>query len=85
MLHVVNELVTNAVEHARTDVELTVRVSGPMVTVGVRDGSPAEPRLIDTTADGHGWGLRLVAGLSRRWWWTAQPPGKTVWAEIPIR
>jgi anti-sigma regulatory factor (Ser/Thr protein kinase) len=42
---VAHELVTNAVEHARTRLELTVSFDGADVVVEVHDRSPLEPRL----------------------------------------
>jgi hypothetical protein len=88
VLHVANELVTNAVQHAGTDLELTVGITEPLLTVAVRDTGVGEPAIIPVTSDGRGWGLRMVAGLADRWGWTPsadQQRGKTVWAELPLR
>lgn len=87
VLHVANELVTNAVEHARTDLELTVRLAGSLLTITVRDQGGGQPRVIPIGRDGRGWGLRLVEGLAARWGYTpASNPvdGKIVWAEVPL-
>jgi phosphoserine phosphatase RsbU/P len=50
----------------------------------VRDESIAEPQLqpVDLQA-ARGRGLQFVDALARRWSWTADASGKTVWAEIP--
>jgi anti-sigma regulatory factor (Ser/Thr protein kinase) len=82
-LLVVNELLANAVEHARTPLILTVSCTGTALRVEVRDESVAEPRLqpVDLQAP-RGRGLQFVDALTRRWSWTADASGKTVWAEI---
>jgi phosphoserine phosphatase RsbU/P len=73
----------NAVEHARTPLILTVSCTGTTLRVEVRDESVAEPRLqpVDLRA-ARGRGLQFVDALTRRWSWTADASGKTVWAEI---
>jgi anti-sigma regulatory factor (Ser/Thr protein kinase) len=82
-LLVANELVTNAVEHAGTTLELAVQFDGAVVTIGLRDHSPAAPRIrpFDPLA-ARGRGLQIVAELSCCWSWTEHPDGKTVWAEV---
>ncbi|MFJ8195659.1 SpoIIE family protein phosphatase [Streptomyces sp. NPDC096152] len=89
-LVVVSELVTNAVVHAGTDVELACQLepdSGAFV-VQVSDHHPSRaPR--DTSADPahqapeYGRGLRLVAALSEEWGITYRTGAKTVWARLP--
>ncbi|MFK4864804.1 SpoIIE family protein phosphatase [Streptomyces sp. CSMPJR101] len=86
----VSELVTNAVVHAGTDVQLTCRLepdTGALV-VEVQDHHPSRaPR--DTEPDGpydtpeHGRGLRLVARLAESWGVTYLTGAKTVWARLP--
>jgi two-component sensor histidine kinase len=80
---VANELVTNAVEHAGTSLELAVRFDGSVIVIAVSDGSPGLPRVRphDPSAS-RGRGLQVVVALARRWGCTSQDPGKTVWAEI---
>ena len=82
-LLVINELLANAVEHARTPLILRVSFIGTALRVEVRDESVAEPRLqpVDVQA-ARGRGLQFVEALARRWSWTADGSGKTVWAEI---
>jgi anti-sigma regulatory factor (Ser/Thr protein kinase) len=82
-LLVINELLANAVEHARTPLILRVSFTGTALRVEVRDESVAEPRLqpVDLQA-ARGRGLQFVEALARRWSWTADGSGKTVWAEI---
>ena len=80
---VANELVSNAVEHARTELELTVQLDGGLIAIRVRDGSPAEPRRhpYDLSAR-RGRGLQIVAALAFRWGWIPHADGKTVWADV---
>ncbi|MER6342956.1 ATP-binding SpoIIE family protein phosphatase [Streptomyces sp. NPDC001595] len=88
---IVSELVTNAVVHAGTDVELAYRLeteTGALV-VEVTDRHPARaPRDGDTgPAPAHetpeyGRGLRLVATLAESWGVTYRRGAKTVWARL---
>jgi anti-sigma regulatory factor (Ser/Thr protein kinase) len=83
-LLVVTELLDNAAEHGRGPARLAVELTGDGVRVAVTDGSPDAPRLRprDLSAS-RGRGLQLVDGLSTRWGWTDEPPGKVVWAIVP--
>ncbi|MFF4485181.1 SpoIIE family protein phosphatase [Streptomyces sp. NPDC001544] len=86
---VVSELVTNAVVHAGTDVELTCRLeeSGALV-VEVCDHHPSRALRQDGTeapyeTPEYGRGLRLVATLAEAWGVTYRTGAKTVWARLP--
>ena len=87
---VVSELVTNAVVHAGTEVELDCRLeahTGALV-VEVLDHHPSRaPRDGDTEASygipEYGRGLRLVAALAESWGITYRTGAKTVWARLP--
>jgi len=83
-LLVVEELVANVLDHARTRFELIVRLSGSVLHLGVHDGSPGTPlvRPFDPHAD-RGRGLQLVSTLAARWGCDMDGGGKTVWAELP--
>jgi anti-sigma regulatory factor (Ser/Thr protein kinase) len=83
-LLVANELVTNAVEHARTAFDLAVSLVGDTVVIEVTDRSPAglQHRAHDPVAP-RGRGLQVVDALSRRWSCTGRGTGKTVRAEVP--
>lgn len=77
----VSELVTNAVVHAGTPVDLEVAVvDHDTVVVQVTDGSVHAPaaRPFDQTA-GTGRGLLLIEELADHWGVTEMPDGKTVW------
>ncbi|MEU2054790.1 SpoIIE family protein phosphatase [Streptomyces bungoensis] len=87
---VVSELVTNAVVHAGTDVEVDWRLepAGSFV-VEVSDRHPARaprdpaPGEAPYETPDHGRGLRLVATLAESWGVTYRAGGKTVWARLP--
>ncbi|MFJ4875378.1 SpoIIE family protein phosphatase [Streptomyces sp. NPDC088745] len=94
---VVNELVTNAVVHAGTTVELLCRVEPARATgeaaalvIEVSDHHPArvvrnEPQRHDrSAAPEYGRGLHLVAGLAESWGVTYRTGLKTVWAALPL-
>lgn len=86
---VVSELVTNAVVHAGTDVELVCRLEDTdSVVVEVADHHPSRaPR--DNSAEPayetpeFGRGLRLVSTLAESWGVTYRTGTKTVWARLP--
>ena len=81
---IVSELASNAVRHARTPFEVTVRVTD-VVWVGVRDGSPRPPRvLFASSSDISGRGLLLVSNLATRWGIDWRDGDKVVWAELPL-
>jgi anti-sigma regulatory factor (Ser/Thr protein kinase) len=81
---VTSELVTNAVVHARTDLEVRILISRPEVYVEVADATPslvARQRSIEETG---GRGLVLVAALTDAWGVADvdQGRGKRVWARV---
>lgn len=84
LLLLTSELVTNAVLHARTRIEVGVTVSRHSVLVTVHDldlaraeQQPYEPR------EG-GWGLGLVAALAEASALQSHPDGgKTAWFRVP--
>lgn len=86
---VVSELVTNAVVHAGTDVELVCRLEDTdSIVVEVADHHPSRaPR--DNNAEPayetpeFGRGLRLVSTLAEAWGVTYRTGVKTVWARLP--
>jgi anti-sigma regulatory factor (Ser/Thr protein kinase) len=83
---VVNELVSNAVEHAHSSSRLTITYTGAVVRVSVRDYRPASaprPRPIDIGAR-RGRGLHLVAALASAWSVEPHPDGKTIWANLSL-
>jgi len=83
LVMIVNELVCNAIDHARTACEVTVRRTKSLIRVLVTDRSTLPPRMPprDVTAP-RGRGLQMVKALADRWGWTARHQGKTVWAVV---
>jgi anti-sigma regulatory factor (Ser/Thr protein kinase) len=78
----VSELVTNAVEHAGTRVELRAGTEGACLRIEVADGSGDMPRERLQRPDAVGGrGLHMVEQLADRWDVMTTPTGKTVWFE----
>ena len=82
-LLVLEELIANVLDHARTQFQLVVRLTGDVLHIAVRDRSASTPHLqpFDPHA-ARGRGLQLVAALSQRWGCEQHADGKTVWAEL---
>ncbi len=86
LLMVVNELVSNVIDHARTPFRVTVRLTGTVLRVLVTDHCAAAPQLqTHDQAVPAGHGLHLVDDLAAQWGWTGHRRGKTVWASITHR
>jgi two-component sensor histidine kinase len=83
-LLVVEELVANVLDHARTRFELIIRLTGSVLHLAVHDGATGSPQVrpFDPHA-GRGRGLQLVSTLAARWGCDADAAGKTVWVELP--
>jgi anti-sigma regulatory factor (Ser/Thr protein kinase) len=83
---VASELVSNAVQHARSGCRVSVTVDPAGLHVGVRDyarGCSPRPRPVDA-AQAAGRGLHLVAMLATRWGVQEHDDGKTTWALIAL-
>lgn len=79
---VLSELVTNAVLHAKTEIELTVS-HDKSLRLEVRDSSASPPAARDAGASSStGRGLHLVAALTTSWGFVPNDEGKVVWAEF---
>jgi anti-sigma regulatory factor (Ser/Thr protein kinase) len=81
----VSEVITNAVVHAGSHAELSMRVTRGVLRVGVRDvGASAIPtvRPPATPDDTHGRGLLLVEALSDKWGTIEEGGSKVVWFEM---
>lgn len=83
---VANELVTNAVVHAGTDLALTLSQGHDHLTVTVRDRNTRVPRLRppSTRYATRGRGLAIVEVIAVRWGTVRHPDGKSVWAHLPM-
>jgi len=83
---VASEMAANAVTHARSAFEVTVRCSESAVRVSVSDVGPGTAeehhgRLLDLG----GRGLTIVSDVADRWGCDCVPGGKVVWAELTVR
>jgi DNA-binding NarL/FixJ family response regulator len=80
----VSELVTNAVLHAGSDVEVMVRLTATAARIEVTDDSAEAIAPRDATSEeDSGRGLALVGSLAQRWGVRPAPGGgKTVWFEV---
>ncbi|MFI9645835.1 SpoIIE family protein phosphatase [Streptomyces sp. NPDC052040] len=81
---IVSELVTNAIRHGGTPVNLRMMRDHSLICE-VYDGSNTSPHLrYAAMTDEGGRGLFLVAQLAERWGTRYAPPGKVIWAEQPL-
>ncbi|MFC9506307.1 ATP-binding protein [Streptomyces sp. NPDC057002] len=82
---IVSELVSNAVQHARSrSIRVTVtRPETVRVRIGVVDKSKQLPEVRELReGDESGRGLTLVGALAKDWGTDRLPWGKRVWAEL---
>ncbi|HZN19152.1 MAG TPA: ATP-binding protein [Micromonosporaceae bacterium] len=81
---VLTELVSNAVRHAGTPIEVVLRCTARYVHVAVYDQDRRPARLCgpDTPDADSGRGLLLVDAFSTAWGCAPAPDGKVVWATI---
>jgi anti-sigma regulatory factor (Ser/Thr protein kinase) len=81
-----DELVTNAVVHARTSLKLRLELRGDLLHIGVHDASPRLLRVVpDSPESEDGRGLRLVEQLSTAWGvHRGHDGGKVVWCTLRL-
>lgn len=80
----VSELVTNAVLHAGSRVELSVHLLSDAVRVEVVDTSPVLPTPKDADdTETSGRGLAIMDAMASAWGVDPLPDGKRVWFEVP--
>jgi anti-sigma regulatory factor (Ser/Thr protein kinase) len=80
---VITELAANAVVHAASPFSVSLRSTGSIVRIQVRDRSHARPAMRDDPGKGSsGRGMPIIAALARRWGVDSAPGGKIVWAEL---
>jgi PAS domain S-box-containing protein len=78
---IVSELLTNAIRHAKTPIQVRLILDQTLICE-VSDGSSTAPHLCQARAfDEGGRGLLLVSQLAQRWGSRQTPHGKTIWAE----
>jgi anti-anti-sigma regulatory factor len=83
---VASELVTNAVVHAGTLIDLTLRLTPPFLHIAVRDGGAGQVRIrsiVDESSES-GRGLLLVDALATAWGSLVSQSGKIVWATVRV-
>jgi anti-sigma regulatory factor (Ser/Thr protein kinase) len=83
---IVSELVTNAVLHAGTPCEVSVRTADGLLRVEVHDGDTRPPvrRLSPSDSVATGRGVRMLQSLGERWGVETDECGKTVWWELRL-
>jgi anti-sigma regulatory factor (Ser/Thr protein kinase) len=84
-LLILSELVTNAVMHGATPIQVVVSGEPGKLRIDVTDGGThapgPEPYFADADQTG-GRGLHIVNALSHQWGTTIHEHGKSVWAEV---
>lgn len=82
---VITELVTNAVVHARTEIQVSISVRGAFLhmVVADHDHRPAIRQPGPGSGAG-GRGLGIVEALSASWGSVSTADGKMVWAMLPM-
>ena len=79
----VSEVVTNALLHAGTEIDVTGRLDDDGLVLTVGDGSPHLPsRRHYAATSGTGRGLMMLDALGDDWGVTEHPGGKTVWFRL---
>lgn len=83
LVMVANELLTNALEHARSGAVVRMTLERDTLEVAVRDRCADPPRrqTFSPTAS-RGRGLQVVEALSDEWGWAPHDDGKVVWARM---
>jgi anti-sigma regulatory factor (Ser/Thr protein kinase) len=80
---ITSELVTNAILHARSAVEVAITCTEVTIRVEVADESPTPPTLRRYSKDAPtGRGLRILDALATRWGVEFEGKGKSVWFEV---
>jgi anti-sigma regulatory factor (Ser/Thr protein kinase) len=80
---VVSELVTNAVVHARTPIELTLQVRERVLRIEVTDLGVDRPQRW-ARDESSGRGLPIIEALGKAWGVVDLGSAKTVWCEVSL-
>ena len=81
-----NELVANAVFHARTEFTVRVLIDTDRVRIEVSDGNTRMPQPCLTPAEAtSGRGLAIVDGTGLQWGAERHARGKTLWIQAPLQ
>jgi anti-sigma regulatory factor (Ser/Thr protein kinase) len=83
----VTELMSNAVRHAHSSVEVAISLLPGAVRVEVSDSDPGSTvaRVAASEDAESGRGLEILQSLASRWGMSAHPRGKTVWLGLDRR
>ena len=84
-LLVVEEMVANVVDHARTPFRLVVGLDRAVLRIAVHDRCPRPVRAQELDLGRRrGRGLLMIDNISARWGSDTDADGKTVWAELAV-
>jgi DNA-binding NarL/FixJ family response regulator len=84
VLLLTSELVTNAVLHAGSDVDLSLRLATDTLQIAVADRSPVQPVIREQSEEStNGRGVLLLDAMAQRWSVIPTEAGKIVWFEVP--
>ena len=79
----VSEVVTNAILHARSDIEVHVASRGTVMRIEVTDHGDGDPVMRSYSEDASsGRGLAIVEQVASAWGVTKVAGGKRVWFEV---
>lgn len=82
----ISELVTNAVVHGSSPIDVELRRETGVVRASVTDGSPEVPVPAQSQhVDRRGRGLLIVRALADDWGVVQYEAGKSVWFTVPCR
>ncbi|WP_052441113.1 ATP-binding protein [Streptacidiphilus anmyonensis] len=80
------ELLSNAERHGGGTLWLELERHAGALRIAVHDASPSPPAPVlphlAERAGGHG--LFIIDRVATAWGWESEPPGKAVWAELPL-
>jgi hypothetical protein len=83
---VVSDLVTNSIQARAHQVDVAIDGHRESIRVEVTDDAPGIPTLTFGALDNmRGRGLRIIDKLATNWGVRLARPGKTVWADLPMR
>jgi anti-sigma regulatory factor (Ser/Thr protein kinase) len=81
---VLDELVSNALRHAKPPFRVRLRRGRRTVRIEIVDGSPTAAAPRSPSSKG-GRGMWIIEKTSLAWGQLRRPDGKTVWAELALR
>ena len=81
----VSEIVTNAIVHAHSAVEILTDRGATTIRIAITDTGAGNPTLRNPSPlDTHGRGLHIVEALSDQWGAEQTPHSKTVWFAVEL-